>query len=340
MVLVLAIGVPAWAGPADKALLDAAFALDIDGVKDALAKGANVNAPSSTPRPLTPLQAAAMGTWRQTRNRVQNLAHNKTAAELNKAGFADEEIDQYLAVELEKLLFAAGAKLGPYDKTILFFPIANGNEKLVALLIDKGASVTADLEGFTPTELAKKYGHEAVYGLLVARGGIPVDNRSAAQLAFVEAASNRDIEGLERALKDGARINDPDANKEIALVAAVRLQTYKRHEAMAIWWLLDHGADPNLRDASGESPLHKFARASKYTVARTDSKPLAEETLARLLKAGARVSGMDIKDRTPLHIAAQTDNIWLAEILIKEGAKVMPRIETAKPLSITPSRRQ
>jgi hypothetical protein len=60
-----------------------------------------------------------------------------------------------LAVEITKLLSAAGAKLGPYDRTILFQPIADGNTKLVGLLIDKGASVTGDLEGFTPTELAK-----------------------------------------------------------------------------------------------------------------------------------------------------------------------------------------
>jgi ankyrin repeat protein len=324
LMLALATAVPAWAGAADEALIDAAFALDIDGAKAALAKGANPNAPS-TPRHITPLEAAAVGTWRRTGYRSQNLARNKIAVDLYKAGFTDEEIDRYLAFELAKLLFTAGAKLGPHNKRILFFPIANGNEKLVGLLVDKGASVTGDLEGYTPTEVAKKYRQEAVYELLVARGGIPVDSKSSAQLALIEAARTHDIDGLERALKDGAQINEPDVNKETALVAALRFQTYMRYEAMAIWWLLDHGADPNLKGPSGEPALHAFARASKYTVAKPDSKPLADETLARLLKAGAKVSGMDVEGRTPLHVAAEVDNTWMAEILIKEGAKVMPR---------------
>jgi ankyrin repeat protein len=57
---------------------------------------------------------------------------------------------------------------------------------------------------------------------------------------------------------------------------------------------------------------------------------MAEETLAHLLKAGAKVSGMDSQGRTPLHIAAKFDNVRAAEILIKEGAKVMPRDRTGK----------
>jgi ankyrin repeat protein len=114
------------------------------------------------------------------------------------------------------------APVGPYDKTILFLPIANGNTELVRMLIDKGASVTADLDGYTPTELAKKYGQEAVYQLPVSRGGVPVDARSSAQLALVEAAGKADVEGMERAVKNGARINDFDANNRTALIAAVR----------------------------------------------------------------------------------------------------------------------
>jgi ankyrin repeat protein len=48
------------------------------------------------------------------------------------------------------------------------------------------------------------------------------------------------------------------------------------------------------------------------------------------LKAGAKVSGTDERGWTPLHAAARFDNVLLAEILIKEGAKIMPRDNTGK----------
>jgi ankyrin repeat protein len=56
----------------------------------------------------------------------------------------------------------------------------------------------------------------------------------------------------------------------------------------------------------------------------------AEEVLAALLRAGAKVSGMDSQNRTPLHFAAKFDNLRAAEVLIVEGAKVMSRDKLMK----------
>lgn len=57
---------------------------------------------------------------------------------------------------------------------------------------------------------------------------------------------------------------------------------------------------------------------------------LNEETLVRLLKAGATVSGIDKDGMTPLHVAARLDNIMAAKILLREGAKVMPKDTSGK----------
>jgi len=244
----------------DTALREAALFRNIEAVKAALKKDAHVNAPSSTGRPITPLGAAAMGSWREHRDRNVDLASNETARKLSQGGFSDEEIDRYLAVEITKLLFASGAKLGPFDRDILFGPIAKGNETLVGLLIDHGASVTDKIEGSSPSELAKTYGQDAIYSLLVARGGIPVDGRTAAQLALIEGAATGDVGRMERALNEGARINEV-RSKQTALVAALRWPTYDSRWPVAAWWLLDHGADPNLE---GEGlPLHVFILGSR-----------------------------------------------------------------------------
>ena len=60
--LALAIAVPALAGGAeDKALLDAAFEVNIPAVKAALAKGANPNAYNGNKAWGTPLSVTALG---------------------------------------------------------------------------------------------------------------------------------------------------------------------------------------------------------------------------------------------------------------------------------------
>jgi ankyrin repeat protein len=311
--------VSSWAGPVEEKALrdaagcDAAVGFDIERVKAALKSGADPNAPTNTPRSFTPLDCVTLA-----------LGGSRSDDDLNRR-----------AVEIARILFAAGAKLGLADREILFFPISSGNLELVRLLIDKGASPTAKLEGFTPTELARQYEQSAVYEYLISRGGIPVDSVSAAQMVLIEAARNGEIAAMERAIKDGARINGTDPHGKTALIAAVSVPTYEPSRAAAIWWLLDHGADPNQEVVDWGLPLHIFVEANNHTLAgltrRPDViKPMAEETLARLLKAGAKVSGMDAQGRTPLHVAAKADNVLAAAFLIALGAKVMARDEAGK----------
>lgn len=256
---------------ADTALRDAAISHNIEDVKVALKKGANVNAPSSTGRPITPLGAAAMGTWLMEKDRATDLANNQTAGRLSPSGKSDKEIDRYLAVEITKVLFAAGAKLGPYDREILFHAIANDDVELVGLLIDHGASVTGDLGGYTPTELAKKYDQEAIYDLLVSRGGIPVDTRSAAKLALVDAAGNglhaalsgeNVIAKMDNALKQGADTNGSDPDNHTPLIAALQMPIEASPQLDIIKWLLAHGADPNQKGESGLKGIGGFHSTS------------------------------------------------------------------------------
>jgi hypothetical protein len=69
---------------------------------------------------------------------------------------------------------------------------------------------------------------------------------------------------MDRAIKRGARIDEWDADDgRTALTAALSRPIYSREDAAAIWWLLDHGADPNVRDESFFSlPLVGFVETS------------------------------------------------------------------------------
>jgi ankyrin repeat protein len=306
-----------WAGPnEDEALREAAMQLNLAGVKAAIQKKANPNAASSDQRPTTPLGAVTMGML---------LSQD---ADANKR-----------ALEITKFLFSSGAKLGPFDKNILFFPISNGHGQLVALLLEHGASPTARLDGFTPTELALKYDQKPIYDLLVSRGGPPVKKSTAAQIALAEAAATADIHRMNEALKNGARIDGLDSDGRTALINSVRRPIYEHSQAETVQWILDHGADPNFQGESGFTglegiPLHIFVFMNKLTMKgggkKPEAKALAEKTLHQLLKAGAKVSGMDSQGRTPLHQAAKADNVSAAEILIQEGARVMAKDKTGK----------
>ncbi len=57
---------------------------------------------------------------------------------------------------------------------------------------------------------------------------------------------------------------------------------------------------------------------------------LAQLVIEALLGAGAFVSVRDDNWRTPLHIAAEHNNLKGAQLLIKAGAKIMPKEKSGK----------
>lgn len=324
-ILMLGASLQAWAGPGeDKALLDAAFELNIPAIKAALAKGANPNAYNGNKLWGTPLSVTALG-------------GPSEIAKLIQAGVNRDEAAKSIhgkAIEVARILLVAGAKLSSHDKDILSFPISAGNTGLVTLLIENGARTKDRMsDGYTPAETAKRYNEEDIYNLLIRHGGAPVDQRTAIQIALVEAAFEDDVKGMDAAINGGAEINGLDAGKNTALAMALDTPVISPNKVVAIYWLLDHGADANLPNKEGSPPLHSFVWRNTFNLNGEKGPELAqfaEDTLARLLKAGAKISGVDETGSTPLHIAARINNVRAAEILIKEGAKIMPRDKLGK----------
>ena len=97
------------------------------------------------------------------------------------------------------------------------------------------------------------------------------------------------------------------------------------------FYLLDIGADVNCSgNYYGETyPLHVAISETSlfFKFMKNNSKviKLAQKILDSLIITGAYVSSRDYLGRTPLHIAAQRNNIYAAQLLLKHNSKVMPR---------------
>jgi hypothetical protein len=71
--------------------------------------------------------------------------------------------------------------------------------------------------------------------------------------------------------------------------------------------LLEHGADPNVRDDSHDTLLHGVSQRGHVEIARM------------LLKYGADANSRDHLNRTPLHLASREGHVDVAQVLLDHG---------------------
>ena len=98
-------------------------------------------------------------------------------------------------------------------------------------------------------------------------------------------------------------VNARDLNGKTALIAAI-----ENRDSDWAGFLLQQGADPNLKLSSGETPLIAASRLGLDQVA------------GWLVGLGARVNEPNRKGETPLIVAVQTRQVPLVKLLLELGA--------------------
>jgi ankyrin repeat protein len=270
---------------------------------------------------------------------------------------------------LVQALLTAGADpktlTTPDGETVLMTASRAGNVDAVRVLLDLGADVNAreNYKGQTALMWAAAEHHPAVVKLLLERGAdwkvrsseheTRLPRLSAASSvtplarggfpALLYAAREGDIESAQAMLDKGVDINYGDVDNTTGLTVSILNKQYSFAK-----FLIDRGANPNIADAAGRTPLYAIVdiRNEDWTALplRKSEDPLPSiEVLKALLAQKAEVnitlsrplpgkSGMDGGDTTlgagttPLLRAARSGDAAAMRLLLAAGAD--PKLAT------------
>jgi ankyrin repeat protein len=261
-------------------------------------------------------------------------------------------------IEMVKLLLAKGADINAAGiRTPLQASINGGRRDIFDLLIQRGAGVNAkDKFGYTPLYMAIHNDDLYFLKILIANGADVNTKYRGGETLLKSAAKTGKTEAIKLLLDGGADINEND-NGPTALHAMLNMRNsnYNQYRLSkdTAELLLARGADVNLKDKFGWTPLHFAAESADVNIiellldkgAEVNAKDdeagftalhhavrLGKRNVAELLiTRGADVNVKDKQGHTPLYVAAGYD-YQLAEFLIEKGADSSIRADSGRTL--------
>lgn len=278
------------------ALCNAAIEGKLDTVQQLLARGAD---PNGYNRHWTALSCAVMG------GRTE-VVRALLAAGAGPNGRDPEDGQTPLmhlimtgsALDMLPLLISAGADPNARDdrgRTVLMwfvFPMQT-SPALVKSLVEHGADIHAvDPFGVTARSYARNSRHhdlDEYFASLGVRAGVEHD--------LLNAASEGDLEGVEKALRAGANPNFSSSDQNVLYWACAS------GRAQIVQDLFDAGADPHARAFNGASPLFPAVDSGNTEIVRM------------LLDRGVSEEDGCLRDYTLLELAMSRENAEIVQLL-------------------------
>ena len=300
-------------------------------VEALVAAGADVNARDNAGN--TPLHSFGRWSYPAVARRLLELGADPMAR--NDAGRVAYPAHVNVGADVHARRFDGG--------TPLHTAVASGDSpQVVEALVAAGADVNArDNAGNTPLHSFGRWSYPAVARRLLELGADPMARNDAGRVAYPAHCENWNTVGFTRmasaseaaaCVTEGRDVNAPDEFGDTPLHKAIERNALRLAElllasganpditnhhgasplhraagynSVRVQPLLDAGADIDLRDGSGAAPLHAAERDG--------------EVIDLLLAAGADARAVDDWGRTTLHTAALSDSVTIAS-LVAAGA--------------------
>ncbi|WP_020004698.1 ankyrin repeat domain-containing protein [Brachyspira innocens] len=239
-------------------------------------------------------------------------------------------------IEIAKLLIDEGANLNSSDDYI-YNAIDYGNYDIAKLLIDNDVfNLNTNTTREEAIELAKKQKYYEIEKLLSSEDS----NNIAGYDELMNAVSKGDMKALEKLIKD-----DTDLNKQYDKITPLNLASARNDKEM-VKFLVEKGADINLEDGYGYTPLMKAIDYYNVGLAKniidlkpdlnaicsaTGDTPLTYLVNANkygggadlcyyMIKNGADINKKNKEGNTPLMIAAASYSYGIVGVLVNMGA--------------------
>ena len=339
---------------------------DMTALRTLVRQKADVNA--AQPDGTTALHWAAHWNDLETVKLLLGAGANAKATNRYGASPLSEAVVTGNAALVEALLkagAAANTSTTPDGETVLMTAARGGNADIVKMLLDGGAEVNAreSYKGQTALMWAAAERHTDIVKMLMQHGAdwkirsidretkpprlsaassiSPIARGGFTALGF--SAREGDIPSARAMLDGGADVNYGDIDNTSALVVAIMNKQFSFAK-----FLLDRGADPNMVDAYGRTPVYAIVDIrnedwSTLPNRKTDDPLPPLDILKELIAHGAKLdtpltkplpgrSGMDSGDTslnagaTALMRAARSADVVSMKLLLEKGAN--PKLTT------------
>lgn len=221
--------------------------------------------------------------------------------------------DTYLTMEIDFMFMLVFEKPQIFNYLLEALDAISDKERIdalnkaVACLLQDEQSTIVD-QKFNKTET--RYRNEMYYGTAILNA-VCGDNQVLVELLLKYgtkanlhyAILKGDISSIVQMLESGADPNETcPRNRETPLHRAIKSNKNK----VIIKYLLDYGANPNIGDSEGETPLHRAVSRDEPNI------------VSLLLSYGADINALDLNGATPLFYDSEENTTQIRDMLLND----------------------